>query len=340
DVKRKTAATQAHVDVGFWGGAVPDNLAELRGLHEAGVFGFKCFLLHSGVEEFGHLEPDELAAALRELRSFDGLMIVHAEDAHAIDEAPPAQGRRYTDFLASRPRGAEDTAIAQVIALARETGARVHIVHLSSSDALPMIADARRDGVALSVETCPHYLSFTAEEIADGATQFKCCPPIREAGNREALWEGLRAGVIDCVVSDHSPCTPELKRFDTGDFGAAWGGVASLQLGLPAVWTQARRRGFDLADVVRWMAQRPAELAGLGRKGRIAPGQDADLVVFAPDAQFVVDPAALHHRNPVTPYAGRTLDGVVRGAWLRGGRIAEQINRDEPRGRLLRRGDA
>jgi allantoinase len=273
---------------------------------------------------------------VRELRTFDGLMIVHAEDPHAIDEAPPAQGRRYTDFLASRPRHAEDTAIAQVIELARATGCRVHVLHLSSSDALPLLAAARRDGVAITVETCPHYLTFTAEEIADGATQFKCCPPIREAGNRDALWEGLRSGLIDCVVSDHSPCTPELKRPDVGDFGAAWGGVASLQLGLPAVWTEARRRGFTLADVVTWMAQQPAELAGLRTKGRIAPGCDADLVVFAPDAQFVVEPSALHHRNPVTPYAGRTLDGVVRGAWLRGGRI----DGDEPRGRLLMRGEA
>jgi allantoinase len=331
EVKRKTALAQCHVDVGFWGGAVPGNLPELRGLHDAGVFGFKCFLLHSGVEEFGHLEPDELAAALRELRTFDGLMIVHAEDAHVIDEAPHPEGRRYADFLASRPKHAEDTAIARVIALARETGARVHILHLSSADALPMIESARADGVALTVETCPHYLSFTAEEIADGATQFKCCPPIREAGNRDALWDGLRSGLIDCVVSDHSPCTPELKRLDVGDFGAAWGGVASLQLGLPAVWTQARRRGFALADVVTWMAHRTAELAGLRGKGRIAPGCDADLVVFAPDVQFVVDPAALHHRNPVTPYAGRSLEGVVRGAWLRG----QRIDQDRPRGRLL-----
>jgi allantoinase len=336
EVKRKTASGQCHVDVGFWGGAVPGNLSDLRGLHDAGVFGFKCFLLHSGVDEFGHLEPAELAAAVRELRTFDGLMIVHAEDPHAIDEAPPAQGRRYTDFLASRPRHAEDTAIAQVIELARATGCRVHVPHLSSSDALPLLAAARRDGVAITVETCPHYLTFTAEEIADGATQFKCCPPIREAGNRDALWEGLRSGLIDCVVSDHSPCTPELKRPDVGDFGAAWGGVASLQLGLPAVWTEAWRRGFTLADVVTWMAQQPAELAGLRTKGRIAPGCDADLVVFAPDAQFVVEPSALHHRNPVTPYAGRTLDGVVRGAWLRGGRI----DGDEPRGRLLMRGEA
>jgi allantoinase len=263
-------------------------------------------------------------------------MIVHAEDSTAIDHAPSCHGERYRDFLASRPRGAENTAIAQVIELARWTGARVHILHLSSSDALPMIASARRDGVRITAETCPHYLTLCAEEIPDGATQYKCCPPIREADNRELLWRGLADGIIDCVVSDHSPCTPELKRFDIGDFGVAWGGIASLQLGLPAVWTEARRRGFALGDLVRWMAWRPAELAGFARKGRIALGYDADFAVFAPDAAFVVDPAALHHRNPVTPYQGRALAGVVRSTWLRG----KQVDAATPRGRLLRRGES
>ncbi|HKE52348.1 MAG TPA: allantoinase AllB, partial [Actinomycetes bacterium] len=219
DVKRKAADGQCAVDVGFWGGAVPGNLPALRGLHDAGVFGFKCFLLHSGVDEFPYLRPPELEQALRELTGFDALMIVHAEDSSAIDHAPSCHGERYRDFLASRPRGAENTAIAQVIELARWTGARVHILHLSSSDALPMIASARRDGVRITAETCPHYLALTAEEIPDGATQYKCCPPIREAENRELLWRGLAAGIIDCVVSDHSPCTPDLKRFDIGDFG-------------------------------------------------------------------------------------------------------------------------
>ena len=336
DVKRKAADGQCAVDVGFWGGAVPGNLPALRGLHDAGVFGFKCFLLHAGVDEFPHLRPDELEQALRELVSFDALMIVHAEDSTAIDHAPSCHGERYRDFLASRPRGAENTAIAQVIELARWTGARVHILHLSSSDALPMIASARRDGVRITAETCPHYLTLCAEEIPDGATQYKCCPPIREADNRELLWRGLADGIIDCVVSDHSPCTPELKRFDIGDFGVAWGGIASLQLGLPAVWTEARRRGFALGDLVRWMAWRPAELAGFARKGRIALGYDADFAVVAPDAAFVVDPAALHHRNPVTPYQGRALAGVVRSTWLRG----EQVDAATPHGRLLRRGES
>ncbi|WP_433870237.1 allantoinase AllB [Saccharopolyspora sp. CA-218241] len=337
-VKQDAAREQVHIDVGFWGGAIRGNLAELRGLHEAGVFGFKCFLLHSGVDEFPPLDADELDAALREVARYDALMIVHAEDSEAIEHAPTAHGEDYRDFLGSRPRGAENLAIAHVLEAARRTGARVHILHLSSSDALPMIASARADGVRVTVETCPHYLSFTAEEIPDGATQFKCCPPIREAANRELLWRGLADGTIDCVVSDHSPCTPELKRLDIGDFGVAWGGVSSLQLGLPAVWTQARLRGYELADVVRWMADRPAALAGLRHKGRIEVGADADLCVFAPDEAFVVDVADLHHRNPVSPYHGRALSGAVRQTWLRGAPIVgPEVTDPVARGALLSR---
>ena len=333
-VKRDAARPQCHIDVGFWGGAVPGNRSQLRGLHDAGVFGFKCFLLHSGVEEFPHLDPDGLEEDLAELAGFDALMIVHAEDSRAIDRAPSPRGESYAHFLASRPRGAENVAVAEVIERARWTGARVHVLHLSSSDALPMIASARREGVKISVETCPHYLVFSAEQIADGATQFKCCPPIREAGNRELLWRGLRDGVIDCIVSDHSPSTVDLKLLDTGDFGLAWGGVSSLQVSLPAVWTEARSRGFTLADVSRWMATRPAELARMTRKGLLALGYDADVVVFAPDEAFVVDAAHLYHRNPVTPYHGRALAGVVRSTWLRG----EPVDLTTPRGRLLTRG--
>lgn len=334
EVKRKTAEGKVHIDVGFWGGAVPGNLGDLRGLHDAGVFGFKCFLLHSGVDEFPPLGAQELEDALRAVRSFGAQMIVHAENSEAIEHAPAAQGSQYEKFLRSRPRGAENMAIAQVIELARWTGARVHILHLSSSDALPMIATARRDGVALTVETCPHYLCFTAEEIPEGATEFKCCPPIREAENRELLWRGLADGIIDCIVSDHSPCTPELKRLDIGDFGVAWGGIASLQLGLSAIWTEARKRGFALADVVRWMAERPAAQVGMRRKGHIALGYDADFCVFAPDEGFVVDVGKLAHRNPVSAYHGRTLSGVVRNTWLRGA----EISGEEPTGTLLRRG--
>ncbi|MGW4062050.1 allantoinase AllB [Amycolatopsis sp. NPDC004747] len=335
EVKRKAATGRVHVDVGFWGGAIPGNAGDLRGLHDAGVFGFKCFLLHSGVDEFPPLDPAGLDEALRELSSFDALMIVHAEDAHEIDSAPEPHGGRYVDFLHSRPRQAENLAISQVIDAARRHSARAHILHLSSSDALPLIAAARREGVRLSAETCPHYLSFVAEEIRDGATQFKCCPPIREAANRELLWQGLADGVIDTIVSDHSPCTPELKRFDSGDFGQAWGGISSLQLGLPAIWTQARQRGFALADVVRWMAERPAAQAGMRRKGHLAVGYDADFCVFAPEEAFVVDVAKLKHRNPVSAYDRRPLAGVVRSTWLRG----TEITGDSPHGELLTRGD-
>jgi allantoinase len=333
EAKRKSAEGQCVVDVGFWGGAIPGNLGQLRGLHDAGVFGFKCFLLHSGVDEFPPLRPADLAGYLATLRSSDGLMIVHAEDSDAIDRAPSCHGEHYLDFLASRPRAAENLAVAHVIEAARATGARVHVLHLSSSDALPMIAGARRDGVRITAETCPHYLALSAEEVPDGATQFKCCPPVREAANRELLWGGLADGTIACVVSDHSPCTPELKRLDTGDFGLAWGGISSLELGLPVIWTEARRRGFTLPDVVRWMAEGPARLVGLGRKGRIAPGYDADFCVFAPDETFVVDPHRLHHRHPITPYGGRSLAGVVRSTWLRG----QELVGDQPRGHLLTR---
>ena len=334
EVKKKAADGKCAVDVGFWGGAVPGNLGDLRALHDAGVFGFKCFLVHSGVDEFPPLSEGELATYLEELARFDALMVVHAEDADAIEQAPEPRGGRYEDFLASRPRSAEDTAIATVVDATRRSGARTHVLHLSSGDALPALRRARAEGLAITVETCPHYLSFEAEAIAEGATQFKCCPPIREADNRERLWAALAAGDIDGVVSDHSPCTPELKRFDVGDFGLAWGGISSLQIGLPVVWSGARARGHALVDVVRWMAEHPARLTGLTRKGRLEVGADADLCVFAPDEAFTVDAARLHHRNPVTPYAGRSLHGVVRSTWLRG----QRIDPSAPHGRFLVRG--
>ena len=337
ETKRAVARGKAFTDVGFWGGAAPGNVRDLAPLHEAGVFGFKCFLLPSGVDEFPHLSPDELTDAMREIAGFGGLLIVHAEDPHLIDAAPHRPGPRYADFLASRPREAENTAVARLIGTAKRLGARVHVLHLSSADALPLIAEAKQEGVRLSVETCPHFLTLTAEEVPDGATEFKCCPPIREAANQDALWQGLADGVIDCVVSDHSPCTPDLKRFDTGDFAEAWGGISSLQLGLPAVWTEARRRGHSLEDVARWMASAPAELAGLDHKGAIAPGRDADFAVLAPDETFTVDPARLHHRNQVTAYAGRRLHGVVRSTLLRGRRIADHGTTTGPTGRLLER---
>lgn len=335
ECKRAAARDQVHVDVAFWGGAVPGNIGELRGLHDAGVLGFKCFLLHSGVDEFPPLPPDDLEPVLAEIAAFGSRLIVHAEDSHAIDRAPTPHGDRYADFLASRPRGAENLAVAWLLERARWTGAQVHVLHLSSSDALPMIASARHDGVKVTVETCPHYLTFTAEEVPDGATEFKCCPPVREAANRELLWRGLADGVIDMVATDHSPCPAALKTPDTGDFGTAWGGIASLQLGLAAVWTGARVRGHTLCDVVAWMADVPARLAGLDRKGRIALGFDADLTVFAPDEAFVVDRHRLAHRHPVSAYDGRALSGAVRQVWLRGARLDLDA---PPRGRLLTRG--
>ena len=330
EVKRAAADGQCHVDVAFWGGAVPGNSGELLALHEAGVAGVKCFLVDSGVPEFPPL-PDP-GPVLERIAAFDGLLLAHAEDGALVTEAA---GRRYADFVASRPAAAEDSAIALLLRRARETGARVHVVHLSSAGALPQLAAARAEGVRVTVETCPHYLALTAEEVPDGDTRVKCCPPVREAANREALWRGLAEGVIDLVVTDHSPCPPSMKRLDPadprrGDFGAAWGGIASLQIGLPVVWTHARRRGHTLAEVVGWMATRPADLVGLPHKGRIAAGADADLVVLAPDAPFEV--GELHHRHPTTPYAGHRLDGVVRATWLRGGPVAGR-----PRGNLLTR---
>ncbi|EDX22122.1 allantoinase AllB [Streptomyces sp. Mg1] len=333
-IKQDVARTKAHVDVGFWGGALPDNVKDLRPLHDAGVYGFKCFLSPSGVEEFPQLDQERLATSLAEITGFGGLLIVHAEDPHHLEPAPQNPGPKYADFLASRPRDAENTAIQNLIDQARRLNARVHVLHLSSSDALPLIAAAKAEGVRITVESCPHFLTLTAEEVPDGATEFKCCPPIREAANQDLLWDALADGTIDCVVSDHSPSTADLK---TGDFATAWGGISSLQLGLPAIWTEARRRGRTLEDVVRWMSAAPAALAGLDAKGAIEAGRDADFAVLAPDETFTVDPAELHHRNQVTAYAGKTLYGVVKSTWLRGTRIADHGTPTEPTGRLLER---
>ncbi len=316
------------VDVGFWGGVIPGNAGDLEPLWKAGVFGFKCFLVPSGVDEFPHVTEADLRIAMPILARLGAPLLVHAEVPGPIEEAAELEaciawdGRGYSCYLESRPREAENAAIRMMIALARETGARVHIVHLSSSDALGMLAVARRDGVPISVETCPHYLHFAAEDIRDGTTQFKCAPPIRERANNELLWQALVSREIDLVATDHSPCPPPMKRLDEGDFAGAWGGIASLQLGLPVAWTGARARGIALERVVEWMCEAPARLAGLGQKGRLAAGADADLVVFRPDAEFVVDPARLYHRHPVTPYAGEKLRGVVSRTWVRGQEVA------------------
>jgi allantoinase len=331
ELKRRAASGQCHVDVGFWGGVIPGNERELAALHDAGVLGFKCFLTDSGAEDFPPVSAAEMERALATLRPFAVPLLVHAESDQPSVQTQTT--RVYADYLAARPRGIENLAIGQVIDAARSSGGWAHIVHLSSSDALPMIAAARRDGAALSAETCPHYLYLCAEEIADGATVAKASPPVREAANRELLWEGLRTGTIDLVASDHSPATPAMKHLDTGDFAAAWGGISSLQIALSLTWTAARSRGISLAEVSWWMSSRPAQLAGLDKKGRIDAGWDADFCILAPDEPFVVDPAALRHRQPVSPYTGRALTGKVRATLLRG----ELTGAGRPRGQLVSR---
>jgi allantoinase len=323
--KRIALDGKCAVDVGLWGGAVPGNAGELVPMLRAGALGFKCFLVDSGVDEFPPLDAGGLRDALSAIRDEAAPLLVHAELPGPLDEARAALAREITDvrsyvrYLRSRPPSAEDAAVALVAETAAKTGGRAHIVHLSSAGALETLRRARDRGTRISAETTPHYLVFTAETIPDGATEYKCAPPIREDANRALLWGALGDGGIEMVVTDHSPCTPELKRRDVGDFEAAWGGIASLELGLRAVWTEARARGATLVDVVRWLSTAPAQLAGLdGRKGAIAVGADADLVLFDPDARDVVDAKALHHRHAVTPYHGRALDGRVVATILRG----------------------
>jgi allantoinase len=343
--KLAAAAGKLWVDVGFWAGLVPDNIGELRALWEAGLFGFKCFLVPSGVQEFAHAGKDHLRAALPQLSALGAPLLVHAELPEPIENAiarlpKAASPRAYNAWLAVRPRAAENEAIALLLHLSREFDARIHIVHLSSSDAIPVLQHARAEGVKVSVETCPHYLTFAAEEIAHGATEYKCAPPIREKENRERLWEALAEGTIDFIATDHSPCPPSLKLPDEGDFLRAWGGISSLQLSLPIVWTEAHARGYAVAHVAKWLCRGPARLAGLEkRKGSIQAGCDADFVIWDPDAAFRVDTARLLHRHKITPYAGRELSGVVTTTFLRGRKI---FDRGEfcpsPIGRVLLRG--
>jgi allantoinase len=343
DAKRAVARGRCAVDVGFLGGVVPDNLGELEQLHAAGVFAFKCFLCPSGVDEFPPMPPAALRQAARVLAGLDALLMVHAEWPAALKEmSTSGDPQSYAAWLASRPVAAESEAVRFLIQLSRESGLRVHIVHVSSAETIDLITAARADGVRLTAETCPHYLGFSAEEIPNGATEYKCAPPIREASQRERLWQALANGRLDAVVSDHSPSPPALKRRDEGDFVGAWGGIASLQLGLPSVWTGARTRGYSPDALCGWLSTGPSRIAGLHRrKGAIAPGNDADLVVWQPEKEFVVSEIDLRHRHSVTPWLGRRLAGVVEATYLRGECIYARGAADQPpRGRLLTRLDA
>lgn len=323
EAKRQALADQLHVDVAFWGGVVPGNEGELEGLWRFGVPGAKCFLCPSGVDEFPHVGRADLERALPIMRDLGLVLLVHAEAPGPLAEAEARVAREdpraYATYLRSRPPSAEDEAIQLVIDLCRAHRAPAHIVHLSSASALPLLARAQQDGVPITAETCHHYLTFAAEDVAPGQTQFKCAPPIRERQNRERLWEGLAAGTVGMVVSDHSPCTPALKRLEVGDFMGAWGGIAGLQLGLSNLFTQCRERGHPLARMFEWCAQATARLAGLaGRKGRLEPGHDADVVIWDDQASFTVEPDLIRHRHKLTPYAGRTLFGVVHRTFVRG----------------------
>lgn len=312
--KREAAAGKLSVDVGFYAGLVPGCESQLGAMLDAGVRGVKAFLCHSGIDDFPAATERELRFAMPLLAERGVPLLAHAE---IVSPTPPmADPRSYADYLSSRPNVFERDAIALMIDLCRETGCRTHIVHLADADCLPMLAAARSEGLPLTVETCPHYLAFCAEEIADGATQFKCAPPIRDAANREGLWKGLAEGVIDFIASDHSPCPPDLKRLDSGRFDQAWGGISSLQLTLPIVWTEASRRGHSLGEVIDWLAHRPAELVGV--EAGIRVGAPANVVLFDPDAESVVEGAALQHRHKVTPYEGRRLRGGVLATYLHG----------------------
>jgi len=316
-IKADAMRDQIRVDVGLWGGAVPGNAGELRAMIDAGALGFKCFLVDSGVPEFGWLDERGLREALQTLAGTNRPLLVHAELGEHLHDAA-GDPRSYARYLASRPRAAENAAIERVATLANETGAHAHIVHLSSADALPFI------GGNVTAETTPHYLYFAAEGIPDGAPEYKCAPPIRERDNREKLWGALQERRLLAIVSDHSPCTPHLKHLEQGDVQRAWGGISSLQFALPVVWTAGRRRGFTLRDITTFMSEGPAKLANLDhRKGKLAPGYDADIIAFDPDAHFVVDESIVQHRHKMTPYAGDELLGVVRATYVRGRKVWE-----------------
>ena len=339
ETKLGVAQGQLRVDCGFWGGVVPGNSGELAAMASAGVLGFKAFLCHSGIDDFPASRREDLLAAMPILRAAGLPLLVHAElDFGVINPWADSSPREYLRFLHSRPKVWEDAAIAMMIDLVRVTGCRVHIVHLSSASALPMLRAAKEQGLPITVETCPHYLCLRAEEVPEGDTAWKCAPPIRESANQEALWDGLKDGVIDFVVSDHSPCVPSLKLPEQGDFEGAWGGISSLQFGLSAIWTEACSRGVSVAQVGRWMSGAPAHFLGLdGCKGSIVPGADADFVAWHPEGQRTITEGEILHRHKVTPWLGRQLAGRVDAVWLRGRRVVREgeIVQDEVCGRPI-----
>jgi allantoinase len=329
EAKLEAARGKLSVDCGFYGGLVPGNATEMASLIEAGAIGIKAFLCHSGIDDFPNATEADLREALPVLARYNVPLLVHAELVGPVDADREAQAsgssRSHHRWMESRPADFELDAIRLLIDLCREYRAPIHIVHLATAEALPMLADARAEGLPLTVETAPHYLFFCDEEIPDGATQYKCAPPIRDRENREGLWQGLRDGIIDMVATDHSPAPPELKGVTTGDFDAAWGGISSLQVSLPVVWTEARRRGFGLEHVTKWMSAEPARFLRLeGTTGALVPGKEANFVVFDDQASFVVEAARLEHLHKITPYDGLRLDGQVKATYLRGERVDDR----------------
>ena len=341
-LKQVAADGQCMVDYGFWGGVVADNRQHIAALASAGVRGYKCFLVHPGIDGFTMVNRSQLEAAMPDVTASGLPLLVHAElpgpieDATARINAAASDWKQYDTYLASRPDAAEIEAIRLMIELSRQYGSRIHIVHLASAQALPDLKAARDEGLPITVETCPHYLHFAAEDISDGATVHKCAPPLRSHANRERLWQALTDGEIDLIATDHSPCPPEMKARGGGSFLEAWGGIASLQVALPVIWTEAKRRGISIAAIARWMSEQPAKLAGLAhRKGGIREGLDADFAIFDPDAEVRVDGARLEHRHPITPYHGETLTGVVEKTFVRGEKVYDLGKFSNPSGKIV-----
>jgi len=336
-LNQKIIATkdQLWIDCGFYGGLIPDNIQDLESLADAGVLGFKAFLSPSGIDEFPNISEKHLREALHILAKKGIPVLVHAELENGATSSE--ENKTYKYFQESRPKSWENNAIKLLIQLCREFNVHIHIVHLSSADILPEIAQTRKDGFPLTVETCPHYLHFSSERISDGDTRFKCAPPIWNGENRENLWAGLEEGIINFITSDHSPCTPELKNLEAGNFEKAWGGISSLQFALPVIWTECKQRGYSLEQLINWMSKQPAKFIGKDQqKGQISPGFDADLVCWNPDKKYIIKKEVIHHKNKLTPYEGESLYGVVNATFLRGQKVYENGQfLGKPKGKII-----